>query len=75
MFLHIQLSKFRLNPQLTHIPAQFLLQIGFNGISKSIWSQMDGARSSMFSFDINCRPEELEIHNYFEILSKYEEQI
>ena len=26
-----------------------------------------------FSFDINCRPEELEIHNYFEILSKYEE--
>ena len=28
-----------------------------------------------FSFDINCRPEELEIHNYFEILSKYEDQI
>ena len=28
-----------------------------------------------FSFDINCRPQELEIDNYFEILSKYEEQI
>lgn len=26
-----------------------------------------------FSFDINCRPQELEIDNYFEILSKYEE--
>tara|TARA_A100001037_G_C15085359_1_gene606403 strand:- start:772 stop:1527 length:756 start_codon:yes stop_codon:yes gene_type:complete len=25
-----------------------------------------------FSFDINCRPQELEIDNYFEILSKYE---
>ncbi len=28
-----------------------------------------------FSFDLNCRPEELKIHDYFEILSKYEEQI
>ena len=28
-----------------------------------------------FSFDINSRPEELEMQNYFEILSKYEEQI
>ena len=28
-----------------------------------------------FSFDTNCRPEELVIQNYFEILSRYEEQI
>ena len=28
-----------------------------------------------FSFDMNCRPEELVIQNYFEILSRYEEQI
>tara|TARA_B100000214_G_scaffold147053_1_gene105082 strand:- start:121 stop:882 length:762 start_codon:yes stop_codon:yes gene_type:complete len=27
-----------------------------------------------FEFDINCRPEELEIDDYFEILRKYEEQ-
>ncbi len=35
------------------IPAQPSLQIGFNGISKSTWSRIEGTRSSMFPFDIN----------------------
>ena len=54
-----------------------ILSLCFANPRKKISNPLKNIFNEMpkFSFDINSRPEELEIQSYFEILSKYEEHI
>ncbi len=60
-----------------YITLKRILSLCFANPRKKISNPLKNIFNFMptFSFDINSRPEELEIQNYFEILSKYEEQI
>ena len=59
------------NDDLSEITQNNKLITSKKALHVSPFQPMEGAYK--FSFDINCRPQELEIDNYFEILSKYEE--